>query len=166
MRWKIEKHSMGALFPLLLLMMFALFSLMLAATGSAVYRNGIDHLNENYTSRTAIAYVSEKIRQHDSAGSIFLTEVEDIPAIAFRDVIENDDFITYVYWWEGSLRELFMRSGSTPLAAMGNAIVELDSFEITALEGTSGDSPELLSVTASGPGGNPLSVLVHPGSSN
>lgn len=188
MRFKTKKHSMDSLFTFLLLLVFALFTLMLAAMGSAIYRNGMKHLNENYTSRTAIAYLSEKIRQHDAAGDIFLTEVEEIPSIGFRDVIEEDSFITYVYYYDGALRELFVHQGTAPLAAMGNSIVELEAFEIRELDGTSGNEipgdyqtpenhasesgvsedsgPRLLYVTASGYEGTSLSILIHPGSSS
>lgn len=159
MRLKAKKHSIDTLFTFLLLLVFALFSLMLAAMGSAVYRNGVEHLNENYTSRTAIAYLSEKVRQHDATGDIFLTEVEDIPAVGFRDVIEGDEFITYVYDWDGALRELFIQADRTPLADMGNSIVQLESFEAKALD------TSLLSVTVTGHDGDQLSILIHPGSS-
>lgn len=165
MRSKAKKHSMDTLFTFLLLLVFALFSLLLTAMGSAVYRSGVKHLNENYTSRTAIAYVSEKVRQHDGAGDIFLTEVEEIPAIGFRDEIENNAFITYVYYWEGALRELFIRADNTPLAAMGNSIVELESFEIALPDKASENTANLLRVTASGHDGDQLFVLIHPSSS-
>lgn len=180
MKFKTKKHSMDSLFTFLLLLVFALFTLMLAAMGSSIYQNGIKHLNENYTSRTAIAYLSEKVRQHDAAGDIFLTEVEEIPAIGFRDVIEDDSFITYVYYYDGALRELFVREDNQPLAAMGSSIVELEAFEIRELDGASEDSgpgllyatasedssPRLLYATASGYEESQLSIVIHPGSSS
>lgn len=170
MKFKTKKHSMDSLFTFLLLLVFALFTLMLAAMGSSIYRNGIKHLNENYTSRTAIAYLSEKVRQHDAAGDIFLTEVEEIPAIGFRDVIENDSFITYVYYYDGALRELFVREDNQPLAAIGSSIVELEAFEIRELDGASvngaseDSGPGLLYATASGYEESQLSIVIHPGS--
>lgn len=175
MHIKQKNHSIDSLFSFLLLLIFCLFSLSLAGMGSAVYKNGTEHLGENYTSRTAIAYLTEKVRQHDRFGDIFVTSVEGYEAIGFRDVVEGepDDgagdmvegdsdgeardigagepdrgardtvegdsdgkardtgnrFVTYVYFYDGALCELFVREDVTPLANMGSRIVELESLE-------------------------------------
>lgn len=179
MEIKQKKHSIDSLFSFLLLLIFCLFTLMLSGMGSTIYRNGTAYLNENYTSRTAVAYVSEKVRQHDEAGAVFLTSIETLPkegsdsaasaastdknadsvtfpALAFRDTIDSAVYITYVYFYDGALCELMVPEDRTPEAAMGNRIVELSSLSIEAVDGTN-----LLSVTAVGEEGNELSELVH-----
>ena len=55
MNLKQKTHSGDTLFSILLLLVFTVFTLMLADTEAAVYKNSTSHLNENYTSRTAIA---------------------------------------------------------------------------------------------------------------
>ena len=169
MEIKQKKHSIDSLFSFLLLLIFCLFTLMLSGMGSTIYRNGTTYLNENYTSRTAVAYVSEKVRQHDEAGAVFLTSIGTLPkegsdsadsvtfpALAFHDTIDDAIYITYVYFYDGALCELMVPEDRTPEAAMGNRIVELSSLSIEAVDGT-----DLLSVTAVGEEGNELSELVH-----
>ena len=133
---------------------------MLAGMGSTIYRNGTAYLNENYSSRTAAAYVAEKVRQHDEAGSVFLSSVSaeaaTVPALALRDTIDGTDFITYVYFHDNALCELMLQEDRTPDAAMGTRIVELSSLTIEPVPGT-----DLLSVTAIGSEGNELSEQIH-----
>lgn len=157
-----KNHTIDSLFTFLLLLVFCLFSLLLAGMGSAIYRNGTVHLNENYTSRTAVAYLSEKVRQHDRAGDIFFTEVEDLPAIGFRDTVDGKPYVTYVYFSDEALCELFVHADTAPLADMGTRMVELSSFTFERVPGSAGeDSPALLSVTAISQEGHALSALIH-----
>ena len=156
MRIRQKNHSIDTLFSFLLLLIFCLFTLMLSGMGSAVYRNGTAHLNENYTSRTAVAYVSEKVRQHDETGAVFMSSVEELPALAFRDTIDEADYITYVYFYDNALCELMIPEDRIPEAAMGTHIVVLSSLSIEPLPGT-----DLLSVSAVGEEGNELSGLIH-----
>lgn len=153
---KSKNHSVDTLFSFLLLLIFCLFTLILSGMGSTIYRNGTVYLNENFSSRTAAAYVSEKLRQHDEAGAVFMASVEELPALAFRDTIEDADFITYVYFYDNALRELMVPKDRTPEAAMGSRIVELSSLTIEPVAGT-----DLLSVTAVGSEGNEISEMIH-----
>ena len=129
-----RSHSMDTLFTFLLLLLFALFSLFLAAMGSSIYRKGVSHLNENYTSRTAIAYLTEKIRQHDSRGSISSSEVEGLPALCLLDEIDGQSYSTYIYFDEGSLKELFIPSERIASKSLGTSIVELESLTMDFAE--------------------------------
>lgn len=133
MRARPGNHSIDSLFTFFLLLTFSLFTLMLAGMGSAIYRSGAASLDENYTSRTAVAFISEKVRQHDESGSIFLTSVGDIPALAFRDVVEGTPFLTYVYFYDGAMCELFIREDRTPKPALGSRIVKLSSLTVEEL---------------------------------
>ncbi len=169
MQTRQKGHSIDTVFSFLLLLIFCLFTLMLAGMGSTVYRNGTAYLNENYTSRTAAAYISEKVRQHDEAGAVFMASIKEssgsdeasapsveLPALAFLDTVEGTNFVTYVYFYDNALCELMVQADRTPDAGMGTRIVELSSLAIEPVAGT-----DLLSVTAAGEKGNALSVLVH-----
>lgn len=130
-------HTFDSLYTFLLLLVFLLFSLLLAGTGSAVYQKGADSLEENYTSRTALSYLTEKLRQHDSSGELFFSKVDTLPALTLRDRQGDDRFLTYIYYYEGALRELFTREGNTVTPDMGSAIVGISGFDF-ALVGSDG----------------------------
>lgn len=153
------RHTADTLFAVLLLLIFSLFAFLLAGTGAAVYKNSASYLEENYTSRTAVAYTEEKIRQHDRAGSISLTTLDELPALCLYETIEQQKFVTYIYYFDGALRELFVKESVTPSAANGTAIVPLSSFSITDIS----DAEELLlEITACSEDGRTLSSVIHP----
>ena len=61
---------------------------------------------------------------------IFTDELNDIPALCFRDTINNRDYITYLYLDDGSLKELFTATGSSAQANAGTMIASLSDFQI------------------------------------
>ncbi|MCD7765457.1 MAG: DUF4860 domain-containing protein [Lachnospiraceae bacterium] len=153
--YRRKQHNTDFLFSFLLLITFAMFALVLAGTGALVYRNSIESLNENYTSRTAISYVAEKVRQSNSEGLISLSSVEEIPALKLSsDEDAETATCTYIYFYDGSLCELFVRSETIPEAAMGTALVELSDFTME-WDGA------LLRVTAVSPDGEEMAMLIN-----
>ena len=152
-----EGHSISGLFSFLLFLLFTACALLLIISGSKVYQNSLSHMEENFSSRTAIAYVTEKLRAYDTRGAISLTTVEEIPALCLRETTEEGEFSTYLYYYEGALRELFLRSSSAPSAQLGTAIVSLQSFSFTIEEGL----PDLIRLSACSGQGNVLESMVH-----
>lgn len=155
MHLKQKRHSIDSLFTFLLILVFTMFTLILAGMGATVYRNSAAHLDENYTSRTAISYVAEKIRQHDRTDNIALTDLDGIPALVLSDTIEGEEFLTYIYFYDNSLCELFIRKDYEPSADMGSRLVSLSDFSITQT------APQLFTVCAVSPEGNELSMIIH-----
>lgn len=165
MNQRHKHHTIDSMFTFFLLLSFCLFSMVLAGTGATVYKNGSAQLDENYTSRTAIAYVTEKVRQHDSAGDVFLTSVEDVPAMGFRDTVKEYAYITYVYFDGEYLCELFVRDSITPLKNMGTRLIELADLKFCDVPGETGENTTkyrntLLYVSATSCEGQCLSVFV------
>ena len=152
-----QRHSISGLFTLILLLLFAFSTLSLVLLRSRIYKNGVSHLNRNYTTRTAVAYVTEKIRQHDEKDSISLTELEGIPSLLLKDNIDGDIFFTYIYFHDGALKELFVRSSMEPSPDMGSRIVVLDDFSVTA----SPDLEDTLLIRTTGEEGHSLDASVH-----
>lgn len=156
MNLKEQHHSITSLFSVLLLLMFAGSAFLLILFGSHIYQRGTEKLDENYTIRTAVAYVSEKIRHHEERECISMQNLDGFPALRLKENIDNDTFYTYIYFYDHTLRELFIRQDILPAPEMGNVIVELADFSIT-------ESPAgFLTVTAVTDGGSSLSELLYP----
>lgn len=129
---KSSSHqSVSSMFVFVLLLIFALFALSLAGFGSVVYRKGTDNFKSNYSSRTAQSYLTEKIRQHNAAGSISLSDVEGTPALVLSEQISGEDFLTYIYYYQDALREIMVRKETVPALLMGDPVVELSSFDVS-----------------------------------
>ena len=120
MNSKPTRHSIDTLFTFLLLLSFLLFSLLVAGTGSMVYQNGTDSLNKNYTSRMALSYLAEKLRQHDHTDGVNVRELDDIPSLVLYEEQNGTHYCTYLYFYDGALRELFTQASNVPSADMGN----------------------------------------------
>ena len=79
---KQEKHFIvDILFVLALFGVFAVSALALVTIGADVYQHTVEDMGVNYESRTAVSYIMEKVRQNDTADSIFLTDLENVPAL-------------------------------------------------------------------------------------
>ena len=65
-RFHEQVHITDLLFSLGLLCLFTISSLTVLLIGAHVYKQTALDMKTNYTTRTALTYVAEKVRQHDS----------------------------------------------------------------------------------------------------
>ena len=127
-----EKHFIvDILFVLALFGVFAVSALALVTIGADVYQHTVEDMSVNYDSRTAVSYIMEKVRQNDTADSISLTTLEDVPALCMLSRIDDEAYCTYLYLYDGHLKELFMRAGTS---LGGTDIMELQDFTLSYAE--------------------------------
>mgnify|MGYP000271613250 FL=1 len=95
---KQEKHFIvDILFVLALFGVFAVSALALVTIGADVYQHTVEDMGVNYESRTAVSYIMEKVRQNDTTDSIFLTDLENVPALCMLSEIDEETYCTYLY---------------------------------------------------------------------
>lgn len=132
-----NKHIVDVLFVLALFGVFAASALMLVTLGANVYKQTVAHMDENYEERTAYAYITEKIRQNNTDGAISVEELEGAPALVFTQHVSDVEYCTYLYFYDGYLKELSLRkdtyAGSNLLSA-GQDIVPLAAFSIDSVQ--------------------------------
>ena len=76
----VKKHPADFLFSLALFFLFTGLGILLILTGARVYRHCASQLEGNYTIRTGLAYVTEKIaRVTRPAASAWLRSVLSLP---------------------------------------------------------------------------------------
>lgn len=130
-----EKHFIvDILFVLALFGVFAVSALALVTIGADVYQHTVEDMGVNYESRTAVSYIMEKVRQNDTAGSISLTTLEDVPALRMLSRVEDETYCTYLYLYDGHLKELFMREGASlggQVTPAGTDIMELKDLALS-----------------------------------
>lgn len=163
---KQEKHFVvDVLFVLALFGVFTISALVLITVGADVYQHTVRDMSRNYDDRTAIAYITEKVRQSDcilSDGSyaISLGSLEQQPALILTDEWDGDAYCTYLYLYDGWLKELYIRKD----ADIGNNILDAGQ-NIIRLEALEYGQPEekLLSVSMTLSGGETrqLSLSLH-----
>lgn len=154
-----EKHFIvDILFVLALFGVFAVSALALVTIGADVYQHTVEDMDVNYESRTAVSYIMEKVRQNDTADSIFLTTLEDAPALCMLSEIDEDTYCTYLYYYEGHLKELFMRQGASlggQLLPAGTDILELADLNFSYAD------DNLIRVSLQTPSGETHTFYIH-----
>lgn len=99
-------------------------------------------MDNNYDRRVTFSYLTTKIRQNDSAGSIYIEEKYDeinkvnVNMIAIKEVDQffGDEYVTYIYYYEGYIRELFFELESDGKTVdfeldWGDEIIKAEGFE-------------------------------------
>lgn len=126
-----EKHSIDFLFVLFVFLIFAFSAISSLLLGINFYRRIIDGAQKCNDSRVAIAYIKETIRQNDQANTIYLDEFDGVPAISIEKV---ENYVMYIYFYDGTLRELYTRDDSDLKKSDGNVIMELEEFSFEKLD--------------------------------
>lgn len=150
-----KRHMTDLFFSLSLFGVFSVCSFMLILIGVQIYRSSASQLSSTYSTRTALSYTAEKIRQHDREGSVSLSEINGETALVTKAQIGEETYMTYIYPEDNHLCELSVKEGTTVSAELGEKILEVNNFCIT--EKGNG----FLEISASDNDGTPLKLLIH-----
>lgn len=123
--------KIDSIFVLALITLFAATSFILVLIGAKQYRFVTNIMNENHENRTAASYLTEKIRQQDAANAITLCDLDGVTALSILATEEGFSYITYIYYYEGTLRELVVTEHSVFTLSSGQAIIEMQGLELT-----------------------------------
>jgi hypothetical protein len=113
----------GALFTLLLFLVFVLSALFLVLMGGKVYENINNRTEMTYREDVALSYIANKVRQGDEAGSVSLKEESGTKVLRIKQEIQGSVYVTAIYYQDGKLWELFSDEGSGLLLGEGNEIL-------------------------------------------
>jgi len=127
-----KKHMVDFLFVIALFFVFALSALMLVMIGANVYKNTVNNMSVNFNSRTSYAYITEKIRQNDSYESVSTGDYQGLDAIILKQVINDTDYYTYLYQYDGYIKELFIKEGADIDPSAGQNILEAKDFSVSS----------------------------------
>lgn len=120
---------------IILFLLFALSALGLVILGGDVYANVLERMDENFALRTPLAYVSTKVRQGDGAGALRLDEESlGTPALVLTEEGDGESYETWIYFYEGALREYYVIAGTEFLPDDGLEVVKAENFTIEETE--------------------------------
>lgn len=150
-----KRFIVDILFVLALFGIFAVSALVVVTIGADIYERTVQDMSSNYDSRTAISYVTEKVRRadcllSDGTGAVSISDFSGEPALVLTSEQEGGRFSTLLYYHDGYLKELVMRDGADlggDAASAGEKILELSALEFDFL------SDNLLSVSMTLPDG-------------
>lgn len=132
--YRKRKHVIDFLFALALFFVLAASSVALVVLVSGIYSRQIRESENSFSSHTVLSYVTEKLHQADASGSVTTGSFDGQDAILIRQEYSGQSYVTYLYTYEGCLRELFIREDVTASASDGRKILATDSFFFEACD--------------------------------
>lgn len=127
---KTPEHTIDRVFLLALLALFAATAFLVVSIGAKQYHSIADGMTANYETRTVSSYLEEKMNQNDVAGSVAVTSIGDFPAIALSETVKDTVYTTYLYCYDGYLREITVSDGTAVLPEDGQKIIETKALSI------------------------------------
>lgn len=136
--------STDLLFSMILLLVFILCSVFTILIGSRVYENIRARNDASFYSDTALGYVTNKIRQSDSVGSVSIRNQDGCGILVLSTVMNDTTYETWIYTKDGALKELFSEKDSGLTVEDGLDVMECAPLAFSA-EDTAGGT--LLTIT-------------------
>ncbi len=144
-----KRQAVGTLFTMMLFLVFVLCALFAVLTGGQVYENINARMSDNYTSSVALQYVANKVRQNDQAGMVRVLDVDGTSVLELNQELDGCRYYSWIYYYDGSIRELFTSADSGLGLQDGIGILECGGLSFQAENG-------LLTVETAGDGGGKL----------
>lgn len=127
---KQQRHIIDIFFVIALFCLFALSAIFLISIGADIYGKTVTNMEDNFNTRTALAYVTEKVRQSDKDGQISVGQIEDLPALVITESSTGSSYQTYLYAYEGHLKELMCKSDLILGPEAGQDILSVSDFTL------------------------------------
>jgi hypothetical protein len=116
------------LFLLALFSVFLISALFIVLFGAKIYRNTVSGMEANFKSRTALSYVTEKMRQFDHSGGAAVIHYGETPVLVLNERVGDNDYSTFLYEQDGYLTELTARSDYDFDLTGGTKVVPVSGF--------------------------------------
>ena len=125
-----ETHRIDSIFIMLLFFLFALTAFVLIMIGVRQYKATANAMDYNYEIRTVTSYLREKTRQNSSNSSISIETIDGTNALCLKNTLNNTIYNTYIYYYDGSLREMYIQEGTPFTLNLGQQIVTISGFDM------------------------------------
>ena len=140
LKLKSRSHQADSFFVMLLFFLFALTAFILVLIGVKQYKSTANAMNYNYEVRTATSYLREKVRQNDSDAAISVETINGTKALCLKNTINDIVYNTFIYYYDGSLRELYVQDGSSYSLDMTETTDKMITVTITDTSGGTTDT--------------------------
>lgn len=105
---------------------FLFLSIGLVLLGGSLYSHITAGANKYDQTRTVFSYIANQVRRADINGSVEVGEWAGQEALLLNQDFDGWLFVTYLYYYDGALRELFVEKGAELDPEAGLAIVRLE----------------------------------------
>ena len=135
MKMQAKDNRILSLTAVLLFAVFALCVLASLLSGAEIYRSVTQRDRDSYDRRTAVQYISTRLRQADARGAVAVEEYEGLDALVLTENINGRDYSTRVYCYDGYLCELFTAADNRLEPQAGERILPLEELTLSLEQG-------------------------------
>lgn len=132
MKKKMTGYHMDGLIALLLFGVFAACLLAVLLTGAGAYKRLNVRNEEAYSHRTCMQYVANRVHQAPRPADV---TVEPFGSGDALTIVDRDECITRVYFYDGYLMELYNSASFMLNPQDGERIMEIGGFDISLEDG-------------------------------
>lgn len=132
MKHKRSQTHITTLAALSLLAVFAATILLVLLKGASIYRRMTDRDQETWQARAAYLYVATRLRQEARLDTVAVEDFAGIPALTLG---VGGEYLTRLYCYDGSLRELYAPAELTLSPDDGEPLLALQGMEPTLSDG-------------------------------
>lgn len=130
------KNSISGLMALLVFGMFAVSVLLVLLLGAETYAGFTARDHQAYEERTCMQYLAGRVRQSENAEAASVTSLAGNAALVLEDTIDGEHYETWVYCYDGWIREYFTEAGGEiPEPEMGEPVLEARSLDLEIRDG-------------------------------
>lgn len=130
------QHIVDFLFPIALFFIFTTTAILVLLLSANTYKGVVNNSEQNFETNTALSYITQKIRQNDDSENteIYLDNFDGCNALAIKQKISGQNYITYIYEANGELKEAFLQEGVDASLGAGTTILQIDKFKMEQIQ--------------------------------
>lgn len=141
MNVKKQNHTVDTVFIITIFLVFVMSTFFVLATGANIYKNISNSINKRFNETTSLSYISNKILSYNERGRVYISKLDNIQALTLEQSINNEEYITMLYYYNGKLMELICKKNENFSEGDGIEILDLSGLEFEYV------SSDLLQIT-------------------
>ncbi len=128
-------HSIDTLFVIILFAVFILMALLIIGAGAAAYKNSAVQMGDRFNRQTCISYITAKIRSNNDMGRISIVDYNEVEALCISENFTEGNYNTYIYLYDGMIRELFCNAELILDLDAGSALTKASELNFSYSDG-------------------------------
>lgn len=128
-------HSIDSLFVVILFAVFIFMALLIISSGAAAYKNSAAQMDDRFDRQTCVSYISAKIRANNEADKISIVDFNGVNALCISENFTEGTYYTYIYLYDGMIRELFCDAELSLDLDAGSALTRASELNFSYSDG-------------------------------
>lgn len=130
-----KQHHADVFIVLALFLVYAACALMLSVLGAHSYRQTVALSQKDFTQRSSVLYLTQKVRQNDIGGSLRVESYGNGDALILVEQETGDGYETWIYVKDGYLCELLISAGSEVSDDQAQRIMPMQELSLSLESG-------------------------------